>query len=215
MFVEPVRERGGESREEILICGEEMGMKIAGTKRHVWARYALLGSIWLFAIAPLMAVQSTENPQVTQLLSEAREKAAQLSRDADEMESLTRSDVSWQSHAAMLESMKDDVNEMGRIAQKLEASRNTASPWQQQAIDRMMPLLKELASNTTAAINHLNQERNRPTSGEYADYLRQNSETARELSDMVSSFVRYDETRAKLEKLEQKLEVGNGSRASR
>lgn len=183
---------------------------------HCFAAGALIASILLLACPVLLAVQSTEeNPQVTQLLSEAREKAAILSRDADEMESLTRSDVSWQTHASMLETMKEDVNDMGKIVERLEASRDSASQWQRQAIDRMVPVLKEIASNTTAAINHLNQERTRPTTGEYADYLRQNSETARELSDMVSSFVRYDQTRAKLEKLEQKLELGSGKRASR
>jgi hypothetical protein len=183
---------------------------------HCLAAGALIASILLLACPVLLAVESTEeNPQLTQLLSEAREKAAVLSRDSDEMESLTRSDVSWQTHASMLETMKEDVNDMGKIVEKLEASRDSASQWQRQAIDRMVPLLKELASNTTAAINHLNQERTRPTTGEYADYLRQNAKTARELSDMVSSFVQYDQTRAKLEKLEQKLEPGNGKRASR
>jgi hypothetical protein len=115
----------------------------------------------------------------------------------------------------MLETMNEDVNDMGKIVERIQGSRDSASQWQRQAIDRMVPLLKELASNTTAAINHLNQERTRPTTGEYADYLRQNAETVRELSDMVSSFVRYDQARAKLEKLEQKLEPERGKRASR
>jgi hypothetical protein len=189
-------------------------MKASRRASHRSATYALLVLFVVFAVPLLFAVEQ-ENPEITKLLSDAREKAAVLSRDADEMESLTRSDVSWQSHAAMLGTMKDDVNDMGKVVEKLEASRNSASQWQGQAIDRMVPLLKELASNTTAAINHLNEERNRPTSGEYAEYLRQNSQTARELSDLVSSFVRYRETRAKLEKLEQKLETGSGKRASR
>ena len=73
----------------------------------------------------------------------------------------------------------------------------------------MMPLMKELASNTTAAINHLKEQPTRPTTGEYAEYLKQNSETARQLSDMISSCVKYGQTRAKLEKLEQKLEIGS------
>jgi hypothetical protein len=189
-------------------------MKASRRASHRSATYALLVSFFVFAVPLLFAVDQ-ENPEITRLLADAREKAAVLSRDADEMESLTRSDVSWQSHAAMLDTMKDDVNDMGKIVEKLEASRNSASQWQQQAIDRMVPLLKELASNTTAAINHLNQERKRPTSGEYAEYLRQNSETARELSDLVSSFVQYRETRAKLEKLEQTLEIGSEKRANR
>jgi hypothetical protein len=72
-----------------------------------------------------------------------------------------------------------------------------------------MPLLKELAANTTAAINHLNENRIRPTTGNYPEYLKENAETARQLSDMISSYVRYGETREKLEKLEHRLEVAS------
>ncbi|MCU1298503.1 MAG: hypothetical protein JWO91_2781 [Acidobacteriaceae bacterium] len=158
---------------------------------------------------PALAVQSDENPQVTQLLEDARGQAAVLSKDADEMEALTRSDVSWQSHAYMLDKIKEDVNNLGRTAEKLQAARDSASPWQQQAIDRMMPLLKDLAANTTAAINHLRENQIRPATGSYTEYLKENTETAHELSNMISSFVQYGEERAKLEKLEQKLEIAS------
>jgi hypothetical protein len=154
-------------------------------------------------------VQSEENPDVTRLLSNARDKAAVLSKDADELEALTRSNVSWQSHAAMLDKVKDDVNDLARIIEQLNAARDSASPWQQQAIDRMIPLMKELASNTTAAINHLRENQIRPTSGSYTEYLKENSETARKLSDLISSVVEYGQARAKLDKLEQKLEVAS------
>jgi hypothetical protein len=172
--------------------------------------YAMVGTLLVslcMLAAPMAGAQSAENPEVTRLLVEARDKAAQLSRDADDMEALIRTDASWESHAAMLDEIKGHVNDLGRIAKQLEQSRSSASPWQQQAIDRMMPLLKELAANTTAAINHLNENRLRPTTGNYPEYLKENAETAHQLSDMISSFVRYGETRAKLEKLEQRLEV--------
>jgi hypothetical protein len=39
--------------------------------------------------------------------------------------------------------------------------------------------------------------------------LKENTETAHELSDMISSFVRYGETRAKLDKLEHRLEIAS------
>ena len=187
-------------------------MRSLGKGRYHFVTGALLTSI-LLLLSALAPAQNEENAEVSRLLSDAKEKAAVLSRDADEMEALTRSDVSWQSHAAMLETMKEDVNDLARSVEKLNAARDSASSWQQQAIERMMPLMKELASNTTAAINHLKEQRTRPTSGSYTEYLKQNSETARELSDMISSFVQYGQTRAKLERLEQKLEIG--SRASR
>ena len=183
-------------------------MRIARSSLHYAIVGAMLVSTWMLA-SPTAHAQNTENPEVTRLLADARGKAAVLSRDADEMESLIRTDASWQTHAAMLDEIKRHVNDLGAAAKKLEESRSSASPWQQQAIDRMMPLLKELATNTTAAINHLKENQIRPTTGNYPEYLKENADTAHQLSDMISSFVRYGETRAKLEKLEQRLEVAS------
>jgi len=189
-------------------------MRILNKGKYRLVTGVLLTSILLLLSAPALA-QNEDNAEVSRLLVDAKEKAAVLSRDADEMEALTRSDVSWQSHAAMLETMKEDVNELARSVEKLNAARDSASSWQRQAIDRMMPLMRELASNTTAAINHLKEQPTRPISGSYREYLEQNSETARELADVISSFVQYGQTRGKLERLEQKLEIGSGSRASK
>jgi hypothetical protein len=150
-----------------------------------------------------------ENPEVSRLLTEARDEAAVLAKDADEMDGLTRSDVSWQTHAAMLETIKDHVNNLGKTMAKLNEERDSASDWQKQAIDRAMPLMKDLAANTTAAINHLNENKLRPTAGSYPEYLKENTETAQELSSMISNFVRYGETRSKLDKLEHRLEVAS------
>lgn len=164
----------------------------------------------LFSPLAMLAVSSNEeNPEVTRLLDDARVEAAALAKDADEMEALTRSDVSWQSHAIMLDRVKDDINTLAQTINKLNAMRDSASEWQRQAIDRAIPLMNDLATNTTAAINHLNENKLRPTSGSYTEYLNENAETAHELSDMISSFVRYGKTRAKLDKLEQKLEIAS------
>ena len=162
----------------------------------------------LFSTLAMPAASREENPEVTRLLSQARDEAAALSRDADDMESLTRSDVSWQSHAEMLNTIKEHINNLARTIEKLNSLRDSASEWQQQAIDRAIPLMRDLAANTTAAINHLNENKLRPTSGSYTEYLKENTETAHQLSDMISSFV-YGETRAKLDKLEHRLEIAS------
>ena len=170
---------------------------------------ALIASM-LFLFSTPLSAQKQENPEVTKLLADAREKAAELSRDADDMEALIRTDASWQSHAQMLESVKEHVNQLGRIAAQLEQKRDSASQWQQQAIDRMLPVVKELAANTSAAINHLIENKTRPLQiSSYPQYLKENAEAAHNLSDMISSFVKYGDSRAKVEKLEQKLELAS------
>lgn len=182
-------------------------MQIRTRNQFHYISYILFSAVLLLVSIAASAAKE-ENEEVTRLLEDAKEQAAVVSRDADEMEAFIRSEVSWESHAAMLDTMKEDVNGLAKSVEKLEAMRNSASPWQRQAIERMVPLMRELASNTTAAINHLRDLQRRPVSPEYANYLRQNAETSKQLSDMISSFVNYDQTRAKLADLEQKLELG-------
>lgn len=148
-----------------------------------------------------------ENPTVTRLLADARDKAAAVSRDADELESLTRTDATWHAHAEKLEEMKQHINDLARSVEQLQAARDSASPWQRQAIDRMIPLMRELAANTTAAINHVSQHQTRPTSPAYVNYLKANTDAAHELASMISDFVQYGQARQKLQNLEQKLEI--------
>jgi hypothetical protein len=168
---------------------------------------ALLTSAALLPPILRSVTRKPPNAEVAAQLDAARDQAYELAHDADEMTSLLISDVSWQSHASMLNRIRDHVNNMGKILEKLQSERDEASPWQQEAIDRMVPLLKDIAANTTAAIEHLNQNQLRPVSGDYKDYLQQNADIAHALADMISSFVSYDRTRAKLEALQDKIET--------
>jgi hypothetical protein len=146
-----------------------------------------------------------ESQQLTQLLSQARDEAAELAKDADEMESLIRNDVSWQTHAEMLNRVKDHVNNMARIVAKLSDARSSGSDLQEQAVDRILPLLKELAANTTAAINYLNQNQVRPKTEPYTQYLKDNAETAHQLASTVSSLFDYEKSMTRISKLKNKL----------
>lgn len=154
----------------------------------------------VFALRP-------ESDQLAQLLAEAQSEAGQLARDADETESLIRSDVSWQTHAEMLESVKEHVNNMGRIVDKLTSTRASGSELQEQAVDRILPLLKELEANTTAAINYLNQNKVRPIGEPYTQYLNENADTAHQLASTVSSLFAYEKTMNKMGELKNKLEL--------
>jgi hypothetical protein len=88
---------------------------------------------------------------------------------------------------------------------KLQAERSEATTWQQKAIDRTVPLLRELSENSTAAIEHINSNQVRPVSGYYADYLDSNAENAHEIARIISETIQYGHTRDKLEKLEAQL----------
>ena len=181
-------------------------MRIASVKKSrlvAWLVVALLS----FSLPARMFALRPESDQLTQVLGEARMEAGQLAKDADETESLIRNDVSWQTHAAMLDGVKEHVNNMARIIDKLTAARSSGSELQEQAVDRILPLLKELAANTTAAINWLNQNKTRPIGEPYTQYLKANAETAHQLESTVSSLFEYEKTMNKMGELKNKLEV--------
>ena len=168
---------------------------------------ALAAAALLIARLDVQAAPPEDNKEVSQLLEDIKGQAADLQRDSDELESFARSDMSWQSHAEELDRIKERINAIGKTISKLQNLRSSASPWQREAIDRIMPVAKKLASNTTAAIEHLNKNPLRINEPQYQQYLKSNAEAASNLATLVKDFVEYGKTRTTLEAYERKLEV--------
>ena len=139
--------------------------------------------------------------QVADLFQDARTTAGQLKRDVMEMESYARSRVTWQAHSAQIMRIREHVNKAGQLAAQLDKLRDGAEQWHQTAIDRLTPVLRELASNIESMIVHINKQTNMldPT---YDKYLKSNELLASELSELISNTVEYDKTKAEMQKLE-------------
>ncbi|HVW85758.1 MAG TPA: hypothetical protein VHB50_13810 [Bryobacteraceae bacterium] len=153
------------------------------------------------------AADKADSDEVSSLLSSAKTQAYQVREDAAQLEAFTRTNASWESHAATVGQMREHINALGKEEAKLAGARDEASPWQQVAIDRIRPLLKELASNTEATINFLNKNRKQLTTGDYKDYVEANADLSSRLSEMIGDFVDYGRTKDRLERLTKKLEV--------
>jgi hypothetical protein len=87
------------------------------TKNHLIV--AILVALLSFSALARAAAAREDSQQLTQLLGEARDEAAELAKDADETESLIRSQASWETHAEMLDHVKEHVNNLARIIDKL------------------------------------------------------------------------------------------------
>jgi hypothetical protein len=176
-------------------------------KLTTWmATPGLLLAGFLVIPATSNAADAPDSEQVSKLLSEAKTMAFQLKEDAVTMESFTRMNVSWESHAVAINQIKDHVNALGRQAAKLKDARSSGSPWQQTAIARITPFLDELTGYTSAVIEHINGEK-KHTPGEYKDYLEANADYATDLAAMIGDFVDYGKTKDRLQHLGDKLEI--------
>ena len=151
------------------------------------------------------ATAQTSQKEVSQLLEQSKAAAAQLERDALVLESFTRGNLSWQSHGDQLTRIKEHINSMGEDVHRLQDLRPAAVPWQQQAIDRIIPLMVEMASLTQSAIEHLSANPQKLHAPEYIQYLKDKAEVSTELSGLISDFVKYDRAKAKLAELEKSL----------
>ncbi len=173
-------------------------------KRISWMLASALALGGLLAGAPKEPAPDPEH--VSKLLSEAKTMAFQLKEDAATMETFTRSNLSWESHAVTINQIRDHLNELGKRTAKLREVRDIASPWQRTAIDRITPYLDEMGGYTAAIIEHLNGDQ-KHNLVDYKDYLEANADYSADLAAMISDFVNYGKTRQKLEQLRTKLEI--------
>lgn len=178
-------------------------MRLAYARRRLKADGIMV--LLYLVVQPLLCAAATRetSAKLTELLWDARDEAAQLANDADQMLVLT--DSNWLTHDLMLHKIQGHVDDMALIVRKLNETQKSGSDVQQQAVEQMLPLVRELSENTTAAIHYLNQNKNRPPSDTYRQYLQKNAETARELSSMVSSLVDYEQSMADIAELRRKL----------
>lgn len=176
------------------------------------AYLSTLASVLLLAVSLSTTLQAADTPgdskEVSDLLSQTKVQAGRLKNDASDMAAFTRSDLAWETHAEKIREIQADVKDIGETVSKLNRTRNTASPWQKTAIDRINPLLQELAANTTAIVNHMNKEMGRLlNTPAHKEYLETNAELAADLATTIADFVDYGKTKAHYEYLKDKLEV--------
>src|ERR1700722_8274228 len=181
-------------------------MKIVRRQTRPFVIAALI--VLLPVLLPLIAYATKdENPELTQLLADANDEAFDLARDATNTQMLIRTDENWVDHALMLAKVKGHVDNLALIIEKLNKAQKSGSELQEQAVEQMLPLVKQLSANTTAAINYLKQSKTRPISDTYTQYLEKNADTARQLSSMISSLIDYEKSMTEIENLRSKLDV--------
>ena len=157
--------------------------------------------------SPEAKAATGDSPEITRLLAEVNDQAIQFRADSDKMAAFTRSNISADSYAQQLQTIKEHVNAAGKAVAKLNEQRADGSPWQQTAIDRLNPMFRELVTNTETVINALNKNRSRVHMKEFQDYVQANADVSADLARVISDFVDYGNAKTKLERLAAKLEI--------
>jgi len=146
--------------------------------------------------------------EAIQLLTEVKSLANKLTYDAELLKSYAQNHgLSWQSHAAQLNLIREHVNAMGEHLDRLQQIQPSAAAWQQQAIDRIHPVALELADHIESAIQHVNEYQGYLFSPDYKAHVTSAHDLALELTDHVSSFLAYADAQQQVNRLEEKLGI--------
>jgi hypothetical protein len=146
-----------------------------------------------------------ESAQAWELLKEVQSIARDLRRDAATLESYKLRGLSWQSHAYQLTLTKQHINAIGSRVEELQTIRSTSAPWQQRAIDTIVPLAVQLASRTEDAISHLNENRHELFAPTYTNHLSAIATSAAQIKKSVDVFLDLASTQDKLDYLHERV----------
>jgi hypothetical protein len=124
----------------------------------------------------------------SRLLKDINRKAEEVRMEAAILEVQARDQlVDWQTHAAELTEVRDDINDMGQKLCRLETIRGQLKPPQQSTVDRTASLTKEMAAFTTDAIQFLNDHRDNLWNPTYRAYMDNVYKEAKTVNHTISN----------------------------
>jgi hypothetical protein len=166
------------------------------------ALLVLLASGCMFA-----AAQKADSKRIAELFSEIKNHASLAEDDAQTLEAYTRSNKSWQSPADRLNLVKAHVDELLSDYNEMARLRDEGSPWQQEAIDQLSPLMKGMADQLSATIKYQNEHPTHINFEPWREYVRANSEYATKASSLIHDLVDYGAAQSTAELLEKRMNL--------
>jgi len=180
-----------------------------------------IGSIMIGAIACAMASASfaTAKPAVStpaaqearQTLAELKGLASKAAGDAFQLEIYIR-DARLERDSQMfpLVALKTDVNRMGQDVASLESRRDLLEPWEQQAVDKVLPLLRETAANAESATVYFNENGTHLWSPEYRSSLDKAYRDSDQIANTLKNYLKFEKVHQQEEHLE--ATIGGGTK---
>jgi len=142
-------------------------------------------------------------------LTRAQASACAAADEADQLRRGANSMFSQDSHRDKLTALKGKVNRMGQEISSLRAERESLAPWEQQAIDEILPLLQATAENTESAIEYFNAHGDRLWMGTYRDYADHIWQGSDQIAKILKNYLKYDTLRDQEVYAEERLRAAS------
>ena len=180
------------------------------TKKSLSIASALLIASSL-SMAQFASAKSDNATAAKETLKDIEETALAATDEAEHLEQFIENPAySPESHLYKLMTLREEVNRMGRDVGSLQAERDSLAPWEQQALDKTLPLLKETAANTKNAIEYFNENRSHLWADNYHEYASHIWRDSEQIAKTLKDYLKYAKAHDQERQLEQSLgAVGN------
>ncbi|MEO8658182.1 MAG: hypothetical protein ABI693_06915 [Bryobacteraceae bacterium] len=170
---------------------------------------------WAIASAPCAAakpaVSITAAHEARETLGELKGLASKAAGNAYQLEIYIRdARLGRDSQMFPLVSLKEDVNKMGKDMASLEARRDSLDPWEQQAIDKVLPLLREAAANAERATVYFNENGTHLWGPEYRSSLDKAYRDSDQIANTLKNYLKFEKAHEQEEHLE--ATIGGGAK---
>lgn len=123
---------------------------------------SLIAGLSLIAFALIVpasvatAAQPTDSTTIAKLLEQAKVHAALANEDAEFLDSHAQSNLDPLMHSQYLRQVREHAIDLFQDYYQLQANREKGTPQQREAIDRLDPLLRDMATSLTTTLQTFN-----------------------------------------------------------
>ena len=173
-------------------------------------RVTLTGTLCLTLAAALPSLQAAPRtaPAETekQVLQDLRARALAVRADAETLRTyIEAARLPSDSHARILQALRDDVNRMGKDLVTLDSERNSLPPWEKNAFQRILPLSQDTASTTRQAIDFFNANKTHLWGTQDLGFATRIGADALQIANTAGDYLKYEKLRNEESKIQSEI----------
>ncbi|HEV2323491.1 MAG TPA: hypothetical protein VGS10_06030 [Terracidiphilus sp.] len=118
-----------------------------------------------------LAAAPPHSKPIPKLFDQVKQHAAEANYDAAVLDSYRRTNIDFRSYAQLLNHMKEHANDLFQDYYELQRVRDSGTPAQREAIDKLEPQLREMATELTNTFQKLNERQEQVNTPKFRDQV--------------------------------------------
>jgi hypothetical protein len=160
---------------------------------HAFRVTALLAlALSLSSVA--FAAKPSPSVEISILMGQARSDAALADKDMIVLETYSKAGIPWQVHFLQLQQIQVHINDLVKDVNQLKSIEEKGTPSQQDAVNRLDPLVRGMAANINATIKYLNHNHSAVNMPVFTEHVRANRLLLNSIYNVTSSRAPKDNT---------------------